>query len=694
MKRFIAPTVILLALAACGDPSARDPEAPTASIRAWAQKLAAASDAETLDVRIEQSRAAAQRLASIPGASNEQQNAASLLAARGFVQSATFGLSAIDAVLEQDRIARAGIASTVPDMVVAGAALEALAAADLRGVADELEGLAGALAVGGVGEGINAGALAEQSDELKSVAATMQSTAEARLAEARERIEAARGSAPAARVSASDDALALTLEGRDAARQGMIAQVTHEALAIIATHLAAVANADEHLATSIDHAARAVAEEAKRLTAAAQANSDALEAMTAAVTESAKGMTARRGEALTAMVESVTQDLASAATAAGRASGTQGPTGQSARNEQLTIALLQARLADARATAALSDAALADLLAKAGDVTDGIDVPGEDPTELVTAAVNAFKLAKEAIDGSSQPDPTKEFMKAQIDRAIQSLEAPEDFVAALSGRAAASTAAADAPKTPRAPRKARAAAPAGPALPEPVGFESPDALLEALKAGFDSTEACDRFVQCFSGTNPETRHSGQVLSRLVWAMSPMAVAAKVAWGAEGLTAMGDVGGGAMGSTDAALADVTETTATVNVGGQSLALFKDGDAWYFDAASVPGDALNSPQMKQLAPQLGLLLAPMRSAAEGIAVKITAGEFTDPQAAMTAFQQSIMAAMMKAAGNALGGMAPSGDEPTNTPPDGAEPSSDEPSSDEPNSDEPSSDQPSGG
>lgn len=153
MNRTLAACCLVTLLAACTDPQAKNPEEATNAIRTWGQKLAAANDAETLDERIEQCRTAAQRLASIPGASNEQQNAAGLIAARGFLQAATFGMQKVDDMMAQDRTARAMIAGLLPDMVVAGAALEAIGATNLDPIAAELERLATTFEAGGVLEG-------------------------------------------------------------------------------------------------------------------------------------------------------------------------------------------------------------------------------------------------------------------------------------------------------------------------------------------------------------------------------------------------------------------------------------------------------------------------------------------------------------------------------------------------------------
>jgi hypothetical protein len=102
-----------------------------------------------------------------------------------------------------------------------------------------------------------------------------------------------------------------------------------------------------------------------------------------------------------------------------------------------------------------------------------------------------------------------------------------------------------------------------------------------------------------------------------------------------------------------LTDVTDTEATLVSGAQNTKLFKDGDAWFIDVASMPQEAMSNPMMKQLGAQIGMIAGPMRGAAEAVAAKITAGEIADPGAAMQAFQQAMMGAMMKAAGGMMGG-----------------------------------------
>jgi hypothetical protein len=650
MNRTLAASCLVTLLAACTDPQAKNPEDATNGIRTWGQKLAAANDAETLDERIDLCRSAAGRLASIPGASSEQQNAASLIAARGFLQAATFGMQKVDGMMAQDRTARAMIAGLLPDMVVAGAALEAIGATNLDPIAAELERLATTFEAGGVLEGIDAVALAQKAEELKAASATLQATSESRMAEARERIDAARADAPMARVNANDQALSLALEAREAARDGMVAEVTYEALAATAMELASMADADENLGTALQRAAESVAAEAKRLQDAAKENAEALETMGAQVAEAAKGIADRQGDALTQAVDAVTQDLEQAATNAGRASSLQGASGQSARNEQLTIALLQARLADLRASAALADAAIADMAGKAGDVADGIEFAGGDPTELVTAAVTAYKAAKESIDGSSSTEEAKTAMKAQIDTAIKALESPEDFaaeMAAKSGIALSSTA-----KKP-AKRPARAKAPAAAPLPDPVGFESAEALLETMKTSYDSVEGFDRIAKCMSGREESSRRDGQVLGTLSSAMAPLMIAMKATFGNDALASLGESAAGAADAANATLSDVTDTEATLVSGTQNIKLFKEGDAWFIDVASMPQEAMSNPMMKQLGAQIGMIAGPMRGAAEAVAAKITAGEIADPGAAMQAFQQAMMGAMMKAAGGMMGG-----------------------------------------
>jgi hypothetical protein len=650
MNRTLAASCLVTLLAACTDPQAKNPEDATTAIRTWGQKLAAANDAETLDERIEQCRTAAQRLASIPGASNEQQNASALIAARGFMQAATFGMQKVDDMLAQDRTARAMIAGLLPDMVVAGAALEAIGATNLAPIAAELERLATTFEAGGVLEGIDAVALAQKAEELKAASATLQATSESRMAEARERIDAARADAPMARVNANDQALSLALEAREAARDGMVAEVTHEALAATAMELASMADADDNLGAALQRAAQSVAAEAKRLQDAAKENAEALEAMAAQVAEAAKGIADRQGDALKQAVEAVTQDLEQAATNAGRASSLQGASGQSARNEQLTIALLQARLADLRASAALADAAIADMAGKAGDVADGIEFAGGDPTELVTAAVTAYKTAKESIDGSSSTEEAKTAMKAQVDTAIKSLESPEDFAAEMAAKSGIAVSA-DAKKPAKRPARAKAPAPAP--LPDPVGFESAEALLETMKGSYDSIEAFDRIAKCMSGRDETSRRDGQVLGTISGAMGPLVVAMKSTFGTEALASLGESTSGAADAPNASLSDVTDTEATLVSGTQNIKLFKEGDAWFIDVASMPQEAMSNPMMKQLGAQIGMIAGPMRQAAESVAAKVTAGEIADPGAAMQAFQQAMMGAMMKAAGGMMGG-----------------------------------------
>ncbi|MEY4533729.1 MAG: hypothetical protein RLZZ246_47 [Planctomycetota bacterium] len=650
MNRTLAASCLVTLLAACTDPQAKNPEDATTAIRTWGQKLAAANDAETLDERIEQCRTAAQRLASIPGASNEQQNASALIAARGFMQAATFGMQKVDDMLAQDRTARAMIAGLLPDMVVAGAALEAIGATNLAPIAAELERLATTFEAGGVLEGIDAVALAQKAEELKAASATLQATSESRMAEARERLDASRSESPMARVSASDDALGMTLEAREAARDGMVAEVTYEALAATALELASMADADENLGAALQRAAQSVAAEAKRLQDAAKENAEALEAMAAQVAEAAKGIADRQGDALKQAVEAVTQDLEQAATNAGRASSLQGASGQSARNEQLTIALLQARLADLRASAALADAAIADMAGKAGDVADGIEFAGGDPTELVTAAVTAYKTAKESIDGSSSTEEAKTAMKAQVDTAIKSLESPEDFAAEMAAKSGIAVSA-DAKKPAKRPARAKAPAPAP--LPDPVGFESAEALLETMKGSYDSIEAFDRIAKCMSGRDETSRRDGQVLGTISGAMGPLVVAMKSTFGTEALASLGESTSGAADAPNASLSDVTDTEATLVSGTQNIKLFKEGDAWFIDVASMPQEAMSNPMMKQLGAQIGMIAGPMRQAAESVAAKVTAGEIADPGAAMQAFQQAMMGAMMKAAGGMMGG-----------------------------------------
>lgn len=650
MNRTLAASCLVTLLAACTDPQAKNPEDATTAIRTWGQKLAAANDAETLDERIEQCRTAAQRLASIPGASNEQQNASALIAARGFMQAATFGMQKVDDMLAQDRTARAMIAGLLPDMVVAGAALEAIGATNLAPIAAELERLATTFEAGGVLEGIDAVALAQKAEELKAASATLQATSESRMAEARERIDAARADAPMARVNANDQALSLALEAREAARDGMVAEVTYEALAATALELASMADADENLGAALQRAAQSVAAEAKRLQDAAKENAEALEAMAAQVAEAAKGIADRQGDALKQAMEAVTQDLEQAATNAGRASSLQGASGQSARNEQLTIALLQARLADLRASAALADAAIADMAGKAGDVADGIEFAGGDPTELVTAAVTAYKTAKESIDGSSSTEEAKTAMKAQVDTAIKSLESPEDFAAEMAAKSGIAVSA-DAKKPAKRPARAKAPAPAP--LPDPVGFESAEALLETMKGSYDSIEAFDRIAKCMSGRDETSRRDGQVLGTISGAMGPLVVAMKSTFGTEALASLGESTSGAADAPNASLSDVTDTEATLVSGTQNIKLFKEGDAWFIDVASMPQEAMSNPMMKQLGAQIGMIAGPMRQAAESVAAKVTAGEIADPGAAMQAFQQAMMGAMMKAAGGMMGG-----------------------------------------
>jgi hypothetical protein len=650
MNRTLAASCLVTLLAACTDPQAKNPEDATNGIRTWGQKLAAANDAETLDERIEQCRTAALGLASMPDAISEQKIAASLIAARGFLQAATFGMQKVDDMMAQDRTARAMIAGLLPDMVVAGAALEAIGATNLDPIAAELERLATTFEAGGVLEGIDAVALAQKAEELKAASATLQATAESRMAEARERIDAARADAPLARVNANDQALLLALEAREAARDGMVAEVNYEALAATAMEVASMADADENLGAALQRAAESVAADVKRLQDAAKENAKALEAMKAQVAEAAKGIADRQGDALKQAVEAVTQDLEQAATNAGRASSLQGTSSQSARNEQVTIALLQARLADLRASAALADAAIADMAGKAADVADGIEFAGGDPTELVTAAVTAYKTAKESIDGSSSTEEAKTAMKAQIDTAIKSLESPEDFaaeMAAKSGIALSSTA-----KKP-AKRPARAKAPAAAPLPDPVGFESAEALLETMKTSYDSVEGFDRIAKCMSGREESSRRDGQVLGTLSSAMAPLMIAMKATFGNDALASLGESAAGAADAANATLSDVTDTEATLVSGTQNIKLFKEGDAWFIDVASMPQEAMSNPMMKQLGAQIGMIAGPMRGAAEAVAAKITAGEIADPGAAMQAFQQAMMGAMMKAAGGMMGG-----------------------------------------
>jgi hypothetical protein len=241
-------------------------------------------------------------------------------------------------------------------------------------------------------------------------------------------------------------------------------------------------------------------------------------------------------------------------------------------------------------------------------------------------------------------------MKAQLDTAIKSLESPEDFAAEMAAKAGIALSS-DAKKP--AKRPARAKAPALAPLPDPVGFESAEALLEAMKTSYDSVEGFDRIAKCMSGRDDTSRRDGQVLGMLSSAMGPLVVAMKTTFGPEALASLGESTAGAADAANATLTDVTDTEATLVSGAQNTKLFKDGDAWFIDVASMPQEAMSNPMMKQLGAQIGMIAGPMRGAAEAVAAKITAGEIADPGAAMQAFQQAMMGAMMKAAGGMMGG-----------------------------------------
>jgi hypothetical protein len=57
----------------------------------------------------------------------------------------------------------------------------------------------------------------------------------------------------------------------------------------------------------------------------------------------------------------------------------------------------------------------------------------------------------------------------------------------------------------------------------------------------------------------------------------------------------------------------------------------------------------PMLEQAAPMMGMMMGPMKKAAESVAARVRAGEFANAEEAMQAFQSE----MMKSMGGGFGG-----------------------------------------
>lgn len=192
-----------------------------------------------------------------------------------------------------------------------------------------------------------------------------------------------------------------------------------------------------------------------------------------------------------------------------------------------------------------------------------------------------------------------------------------------------------------------------------------DALIARMNAAEGDAAANLGMVEYIDDSTPAGKAMKDMLAGAANMMKPLmdavsekfgaAEAAKIAEGLGGGMGRGGRGGmGGMGAMSARMRSLTkksvngDTAICTTADGEEVTFTSRSGSWKLDVASTMSEE-QAAQMQQLAPMLSMMMAPMKAAAEAVAARVKAGEFTSAEEAGAALQQE----MMKGLGGGMGG-----------------------------------------
>lgn len=191
--------------------------------------------------------------------------------------------------------------------------------------------------------------------------------------------------------------------------------------------------------------------------------------------------------------------------------------------------------------------------------------------------------------------------------------------------------------------------------------ESLEAILAKFEATAGNPEAASKLMlDLIDDSNPSAKAMKSMMEQAIGAMKPVMDAMTEKFGADSTKALqgGMGGGGAMGGlggmSGAGLTGLKEksndgsTAVYEAVGGQEITFVKTSGGWKIDMLAGM-DPAQAQMMEQAAPMMGMMIGPMKKAAETVAAKIRSGEISSADQVQAAIQQE----MMKSMGGGLGG-----------------------------------------
>jgi hypothetical protein len=196
----------------------------------------------------------------------------------------------------------------------------------------------------------------------------------------------------------------------------------------------------------------------------------------------------------------------------------------------------------------------------------------------------------------------------------------------------------------------------------------PDNLSEIIarigSLGSDPSAISAFMIEIVDDSTGAGRAMKSIMSQSLKAIEPINAAILEKFGADAAKAigesmmqgMGGMGGrgaiGAMGGGD--FSELTEKsndgrTAVFSMGGETeLTFVRRASGWKLDLLAGMDPSM-VPMLEQAAPMMGMMMGPMKKAAESVAARVRAGEFANAEEAMQAFQSE----MMKSMGGGFGG-----------------------------------------
>ena len=196
----------------------------------------------------------------------------------------------------------------------------------------------------------------------------------------------------------------------------------------------------------------------------------------------------------------------------------------------------------------------------------------------------------------------------------------------------------------------------------------PDNLSEIIarigSLGSDPSAISAFMIEIVDDSTGAGRAMKSIMSQSLKAIEPINAAILEKFGADAAKAigesmmqgMGGMGGrgaiGAMGGGDfSALTEKSNDgrTAVFSMGGETeLTFVRRASGWKLDLLAGMDPSM-VPMLEQAAPMMGMMMGPMKKAAESVAARVRAGEFANAEEAMQAFQSE----MMKSMGGGFGG-----------------------------------------